>query len=239
MSTELYRPTITEFDDENQLYTYAESFVLDELLESIGEDGSFRMALSGGSTPIPLFEKLAQNQALPWEQVELYQVDERFTSPDTPESNQFTIKKAFGDEVLDRLKEHYFIPTETTINYGLNNYQEVIDSLEDPLFDLVVLGIGKDGHIASLFPNGDYLSHQDSYVIRTEAGDKYQTNHRISLTLESILNSKKILVLLKGEDKSEVLTELVGGKKSAQEYPAKFLLAHPNLYIFSQIPKDT
>jgi 6-phosphogluconolactonase len=233
MTTDLFKPNITEFDSEDQLYAYAESFVIDEMLEQIGEEGTFRLALSGGSTPLPLYQKLAHNQSLPWEEVEIYQTDERFVDTKGDDSNQKQIQANLGEEVLNRLKDTYFVKIDETLHSTTTHYNEVIQSLEEPFFDLTVLGIGADGHIASLFPNATYLAHNEDSVITTQASDQYPSKQRISLTLESILNSKTILVLLNGESKSHILGELVSGQKSAKEFPAKFLLAHPKLFVFA------
>lgn len=237
MSTELYKPKITEFGSEEQLYNYAETFVLDEMLETIGEEGSFRLALSGGGTPLPLYHALGSNSSLPWEDVELYQIDERYVSPSEDESNQKHIKEMFGEDTLERCKDVYFFKTETDLDECVRHYEAVMESLEAPSFDLSIVGIGKDGHFASLFPKGDYLSHQESKIITTEAPAEYTTKTRLSQTIEQVLDSKKILVLLKGEDKAAILHELIKGEKSASDYPAKFLLAHPDLTIFAYIPK--
>jgi 6-phosphogluconolactonase len=115
----------------------------------------------------------------------------------------------------------------------IENYREILDSLDEPFFDVCILSIGSDGHIASLFPNQEYLKHQEQTVIPTIATDDLPIPRRVSLSLETILSSRKLLVILKGDGKNKVLEEMLEGTKPAIDFPAKFLLAHPHLYIYT------
>ena len=232
---ELYRPNITFFESDELLYKHASSYVSDIILDIGGNEGVVRVAVSGGSTPIRLYEDLAKNPVLPWEEVELYQVDERYVPVTSRENNQRAVRAAFGEGTLERMKAAYFFRTEKDIEDTLEHYEEVLESLDAPLFDIIILGIGKDGHFASLFPEGDYLRGMEDKVIATEAGHEYDTNQRLSLTVESVLSAETVIVLLKGEDKQDVVKELLEGKQSATHYPAKFLLSHPNLHIFQSM----
>ena len=232
---ELYRPNITFFESDELLYKHASSYVSDIILDIGGNEGVVRVAVSGGSTPIRLYEDLAKNPVLPWEEVELYQVDERYVPVTSRENNQRAVRAAFGEGTLERMKAAYFFRTEKDIEDTLEHYEEVLESLDAPLFDIIILGIGKDGHFASLFPEGDYLRSMEDKVIATRAGHEYDTNQRLSLTVESVLSAETVIVLLKGEDKQDVVKELLEGKQSATHYPAKFLLSHPNLHVFQSM----
>ncbi len=232
---QIYRPNITFFESDEMLYKQTADAVADILLDVTGNQGLAKMALAGGSTPMKLYKKLGNNPVLPWESVELYQVDERFIFPEAPESNQYNIVESFGEETIERMKDSFFFKTGGDISTALANYDEVLNSIDGQLFDVTILGIGNDGHFASLFPGGEYLSHQDAKAISTQAGQGFDVSTRLSLTIESVLSSEVIIVLLKGEDKKDVIKELMEGKKTASEYPAKFLLSHPNLYIYQSL----
>lgn len=232
---QLYRPNVTFFESDTLLYQHAVSYLSDILLDISGNEGVARLAVSGGSTPLPLYQGLANNPVLPWEQIELYQVDERYVPLTDPENNQQMIRRSFGEETIQRMKETCFFRTEKNIEDTLEEYEEILTMLENPLFDVSVLGIGADGHFASLFPGGEYLRSLEDKVIATQAGHEYDTNQRLSLTVETVLSSETIVVLLKGEVKQNVVQELLEGKKSAANYPAKFLLSHPNLHIFQSM----
>ncbi|NJL96752.1 6-phosphogluconolactonase [Candidatus Gracilibacteria bacterium] len=229
---QIHQPKITQFENSQVFYNKATEIIIDQILDTTSQEGLARICLSGGSTPLPIYSQLSKNSNLNWYDIELFQTDERFIDPSSEESNQFQIEKALTPKILDNLKHFYKINTTLEKKLTLELYNEVIESLSGVFFDLTILGIGKDGHFASLFPDQEYLGHNDSRVIATTAPKTYSTRPRISLTIETILNSKMILVLLKGKEKQVVINELLEGKLSAQEFPAKFLLSHPNLSIF-------
>lgn len=190
----------------------------------IQSNSSARIALSGGSTPEPVYRALAQTE-LP-EGVEFFQVDERCISPDDPQSNQFMIRSA-----LPHITLHAFNP-KLPISEALETYErrDLFD-LEPNPFDLCILGIGPDGHTASLFPNDPALKEKKRAVAHTET-QTFKVADRLTLTFPPLLASKKILVLLKGRDKSDVIRELQEGEKSDSEFPAKRLLKSHTLTIF-------
>lgn len=232
---QIYRPNITFFETDEMMYNHATDYVSDILLDVSGNEGSAKMAVSGGSTPMKLYTNLSNNPVLPWEDIELYQVDERYVAEDSPLNNKKQIISAFGEETVDRMKYSYFFDTSKELADSLNAYADVLDSFDGSFFDVTILGIGGDGHFASLFPGGNYLQHMETSVIPTMAGEGFDVNQRLSLTIESVLSSETIIVLLKGEDKQHIVHELLEGKKSAVDFPAKFLLSHPNLHIMQSM----
>ncbi len=229
---QIYQPKITQFETKEVLYTKSAEVVLDTIMDSISDNGLSRISLSGGSSPLPLYKLLGSNHNFDWHNVELYQSDERYIDSNSSKSNKKNIIENFSQETLGQLKNYFFINTSIPFAESVQNYNEVIDSLDGVFFDISIVGIGTDGHIASLFPNSEYLKHNDDFVIATKAPKQFDIEDRISLTVETILNSKKILILLIGESKKEIISELLEGQKSVKEFPAKFLLSHPNLHIF-------
>jgi 6-phosphogluconolactonase len=228
---QFFQPKIIDFEDKTQLYSTVVEHIFSLISYTIGQEGSVRLAFSGGQTPFPVYEKLGRDSGLDWEGVEIYQTDERF-SQNPVELNQIAIAEALGQDTVGRLKSFNMMKVNQTIQDAVRTYTETLDSLDSPLFDLTVLGVGTDGHIASLFPNNSYLKHTDELVLPTLAPAEFVSPERVSLSLESVLNTKEIIVLLVGSKKKGVLEEMLGGKKSATEFPAKFLLLHPNVVIF-------
>jgi 6-phosphogluconolactonase len=229
MSTkQTYKPKILHFEDELQMIKSAIALIQEVSDESIYNSGSFRTALAGGKTPVNLYSKFAK-MYLNWESVKIYQTDERFVSPKNIESNQLMINTCFDVALEQGL---IFIPFDTsnTIEQAVKSYSDELDSLDCPIFDLVILGIGNDGHIASLFPGNDY--EQDALVIQTKAPKGYKTKERLSLAPKAILDSKSILLYVVGEDKYEAVEELTNGVKSENDMIAKILLQHPNVQIY-------
>lgn len=230
----IYRPIVTEFETTKQLYMKAEELFVDRVLGAVGETGVGRVAFSGGTTPLPLYSRLSQNPVIDWEKIEIFQTDERYVPANSPDSNQLQITQCLG-LAAEEVRELNFFDTLLPIDMTVKDYSEKLEVLDGPYFDFTVLGIGQDGHIASLFPGGKYLKHQPLPVVETVAPREFSVAKRVSLTLESILNSHEILILLIGESKIDVLSEMLEGDMKASDFPAKFLLAHPNVKIYQCI----
>lgn len=228
---QIYKPNLIQFETREQLYISAASIFLDHVIDSQSEEGVSRVALAGGNTPLELYKLIGKEQSIDWSRVEFFQTDERFVPAFSDQSNQKMILETIGEEILINQSDFRKIDTSQDINIAVNSYNEQIQSLDGVLFDLVILGVGEDGHIASLFPNQKYLSHQEAGVIKTTATNNHGAKDRISLTIESILNSKSIILLITGENKAFIANEMLEGTKVAKDFPVKFLLAHPKLTI--------
>lgn len=229
---ELYKPVVLEFESTDTLYRHACDYIEEKLVVSQSEKGVARLLLSGGQTPMPVYEKLGQSSIINWGGVELYQTDERYVSKELPDSNQNTISKYLTEDVIEELKEVHFFNASLPVEQAIADYNERIEALDDVFFDQTVLGIGEDGHIASLFPSSNDLKVKpEVFAIPTLAPENYDIRERLSLTIDTILNSEDILVLLVGERKINVLTELLEGNLPAIDFPAKSLLAHPKVKI--------
>jgi 6-phosphogluconolactonase len=226
---EFYKPIVTAFESDDKMYDAAMTICVNQILDTVGENGLARIALSGGQSPLPLYKKLFQNPFIEPESVELYQTDERYVSSDTPTSNQFNILESLGEN-KNYFKELNFIDTSLSVEDCVAKYLETIDSLDGPLFDLTILGVGEDGHIASLFPRANYLNGFQQNVHQSKAKSD-DTPQRVSISLNALLKSSMVLVLLVGERKRHIVPEMLEGKKEAIDFPAKFLLCHPNVTI--------
>ncbi len=160
------------------------------------------IAISGGKTPKAFYEAIPNSDLF-----EFYQLDERYVPKTDPDSN-YQIQKYF--------KHLHQFDTSLPIEESLKKYSEEI---KDVTFDLVILGIGLDGHIASLFPNSPDL-HTNQLTAHTTT-DHFQVRDRLTITLPKILAAKKILILLK--NKTTILEELKNPTKSPDEFPAHYL----------------
>ena len=189
------------------------------------KEKTIKIALSGGSTPLPLYQYISKTK-LPFEKIEFYIVDERFVPLNNQDSNYKMINENLIKPIGDKLKKFVFFNTSLSINECLSDYEK---KLPDK-FDLVILGMGNDGHIASLFPNSEALQEENKSTINSQT-DNYAVWERLSISLPLILNSKKILLLLKGSDKKVALDVLLNSDKSPSEFPAKYLLNHPDFTI--------
>ena len=197
-------------------------------VQETGVNGKvLHVALSGGSTPITFFKKLAENdfnESIKWKNVRFFWVDERCVPPDHPDSN-YGITRDVLFRYIDIPSGNIFrIYGEETPEIEAERYAKIIqDTLPTnqnglPCFDWILLGIGEDGHTASLFPNTDALKFTDKMCDVTthpQSGQK-----RITLTLPVINSARRISFLVTGKSKSNIVAVVWNKKKNKYKYPA-------------------
>ena len=180
--------------------------------EAVSERGVFKIALSGGQTPIPLFRLLTANDwadRLPWDKITFFWVDERCVGPDHPESNYGLARR----EMLSHLPVTHFFRMRGELDpvKAATMYEEQIRAdfnigpTEIPRFDFMLLGVGDDGHTGSIFPNSPALLERRRLVI-----DQYVPERkpdRLTLTLPVINNSRCCMFLVTGKEKHAVLSK--------------------------------
>ncbi|MBE0572530.1 MAG: 6-phosphogluconolactonase [Ignavibacteriaceae bacterium] len=184
------------------------------------------IAFSGGSTPKIIFEVLASNykEKINWDKLHLFWSDERCVPPDDDESNFGMTKKCLLNFIDIPQKNVHHIngkndPEKEAISYSEEIKKIVPFKNKYPLFDLVMLGIGEDGHTASIFPDQMHLLDSDKIcdvAIHPSTGQK-----RITMTGKVINNSDAIRFLVTGESKADILKKIIEEKKEI--YPAEFI----------------
>lgn len=171
------------------------------------------IALSGGSTPLPVLSILKEYK-LNWEYFNFFMVDERNVSISSSLSNYGNIEKVFFRDVNSA--SHSMINDNYSIEECAINYEKLLRSKipfgenSFPVFDLILLGIGDDGHTASLFPDTKGLNESKKVVIKNSIPQL--NTDRITLTYPVILNASKIIIMAKGAAKDEILKEIKMGK---------------------------
>jgi 6-phosphogluconolactonase len=196
---------------------------------AVEERGRFAVALAGGSTPKALYELLADRygDAPYWPHVHVFFGDERPVPPDHEDSNYRMAKEALLDRVpvgsVHRMRGE-LEPAEAARLYE----EELRDSFgvapgEAPRFDLVLLGMGEDGHTLSLFPRTPALDVRDRLVAENPVEKLGQT--RITLTLPVLDAARAATFLVSGSGKAEAVSEVLGGEADGRNYPAR--LARP------------
>ena len=185
--------------------------------------GTFRVALSGGSTPRTLYQLLASESfrdRFPWSRVAWYWGDERFVPHDHPDSNYRMARDAMLAEAPVPPENVHPIPTDGTPEDAARRYERTLQAayggakLEParPLFDLTLLGLGADGHTASLVPGEPVLQERRRWVAAVEHG---RPEARITLTYPAIESSRRVAFLVAGGDKATIFRAIRSGASQA------------------------
>ena len=195
---------------------------------AIADRGLYRVALSGGNTPRHAYELLAQeprNLGLPWSDVFVYFGDERCVPPDDELSNYRMASRAFLDYVPIPHANVHRIRGEADPGVAANNYASIIrtDLADPPRFDLVLLGLGPDGHTASLFPGSPPDLH-DNVLVRAVYAES-QAMWRVTMTPKLINLAHTVAFAVEGVDKADVLAAVLEGPVDPTRYPAQ--VVHP------------
>ena len=180
----------------------------ERLAEQARSGGS--IVLTGGSTPRRAYEIAAELEP-DWSRAELWWGDERCVAPDDERSNYGMAKTALLDRVENEPHAVHRMPGELGRDEGSREYR--LELADAGTFDLVLLGLGPDGHIASLFPNFPTLDVTGRDVVGTDPGLEPLVD-RISMTLPRLCNTRELLFLVTGEDKAEAAERALAGKPS-------------------------
>ncbi len=184
---------------------------------SVGERGYFTAALSGGKTPVGFYQYMASLEGLPWSKTHIFFVDERFVPAEDADSNYGMIRGNLLNRVsLPPRNVHSISTAESSPQVSARGYEEELRIFFElteggiPEFDLILLGMGEDGHTASLFPGSEALNekHHLAAAVRLAAS----THDRITLTLPVINNARNVFFLVSGKGKSQVLKRLMDKK---------------------------
>ena len=201
-------------------------------LKRVKSKESFIVALSGGSTPKNMFAMLANDAALrsqmPWDRVHFFWGDERHVPPDHTDSNYRMANEAMLSRVPVPPENIHRIRSENPdAGKAAEDYEQELrgffklETEQLPPFDCVFLGMGSDGHTASLFP-GTKALHECERLVVSNWVDKFQS-YRITMTTPVLNNADIVIVLVSGEEKAEPLREVLEGEKQTDLLPAQLI----------------
>lgn len=206
--------------------------VLAHLEAAIAAHGHFTIALSGGSTPKPLYEAIAA-QDLPWDKIHVFWGDERYVPPNHPDSNERMARQAWLDQVPIPAANIHPMPTDAEdpaiAAQAYNRHlQEFFGSApsEFPAFDLILLGMGDDGHTASLFPHTEALQVNDRLIT---VGNK-DGQPRITFTVPLINAARCVMFVVAGASKQPALSEIFAPEADAMNYPSRLIQPQGELW---------
>jgi 6-phosphogluconolactonase len=233
-------PGVHVFADPAEVARGAARLFVDYAWQSIAKDGQFMVALSGGNTPQRMFQLLASDEfrgQVDWAKVHVFWSDERAVPPTSPESNYGVARR----EMLIRVpipegNVHRMEAEKASIGRAAHEYEEILRKYLDldehgfPRFHLIFLGMGADGHTASLFPGGR-ITRQTSRWVSTPMVSKLNMR-RMTLTLPVLDAAMRVAFLVVGSEKAEILHAVLQGKADPP-YPAQLVQPRRNgLKIF-------
>jgi len=202
--------------------------LVDEFTLSIAENRSYHLVLSGGSTPVKIFERIARMPLgrMNWDFLHIYWGDERCVPPSHTESNYLNLWNAILRYIDIPEDNIHRIKGENDPEMESRRYAEVLQTHSPsanvfPRFDLVLLGIGEDGHTASIFPDTMHklATNELCYV----AIQPQSRQNRITMSLKVLNNSKKILFLATGDSKSGILAHIINKEQGFLMLPASYV----------------
>jgi len=203
---------------------------------AIQQHGKFAVALSGGSTPKAIYKHLAANyqKEVDWTKVYLFWSDERAVGPDHPDSNyKMAMDSGFKDLPIPP-SQIFRMHGEGDLQKNAADYEDLIKrKLDKRLFDLVMLGVGEDGHTASLFPKTLALNEKTKFVVANQVVEK--SSWRMTLTLPCINQSEKTVIYAIGHSKEAIIPLVLNAAiQSAFPVSAVGTADHPALWIMDQ-----
>lgn len=218
-----------EIYDNSQELAWAAAIAFASLAEqSVAERGIFTVALSGGSTPKAMFSLLSQRpfvDSLPWPAIRFFWGDERCVPPDHADSNFRMTNETLLSKIPALTENVFRIPAEAeNHHHAAESYSATLRQTfnsEAPQFDLVFLGMGADGHTASLFPNTEALQVSDRIAVANFV-EKLNA-WRITLTAKTINDARNVIFLVSGSDKATTLKEVLEGKLQPKNYPSQLI----------------
>jgi len=222
---------VRQLRDSGEVAREAADAVAHAMRGAAAERRSFALVLAGGGTPRRTYERLATYPEIDWSRVEFFWGDERPVPPDHPDSNFGMARAALLDPLgIDPQRIHR-IAGERDAAAAARDYEVDIARVlgarpvdPPPRLDLILLGMGDDGHTASLFPYTRALSEAQRWVVANDVPQL--STRRITITFPVIERAPSVLVLVAGEAKARALAEVLEGPPDPERLPSQRLLAH-------------
>ena len=220
------KPQIRIFKNLEELSQDAARLFVDQAARSIDERGRFLVALNGGSTPKRLFQLLGSDfrERVDWDRTHIFWGDERLVSTSDPENSYAQARDLFLRHVSIPERNVHRVKTELAPPEAAKAYANTLQKFADPglrriRFDLIYLGMGEDGHTASLFPGS--AIDVDEPVIPVTGDYQGRPAQRVTLTPPVINHAHVVAFMVTGEKKAETLVQVLSGRYEPEKYPAQ------------------
>lgn len=216
------------FENKDQLSQAAALLFVQAAEKAVLHNGRFTVALTGGSSPVQLYNMLAESpylEQVPWQKTYIFWGDERWVPLTDERSNAKMAQEAFLNKVPVPQEQIYPMWAEGTEPEAFaDQYEQLLQKhfgQEAPQFDLILLGMGDDGHTASLFPGTEVLHEQSRWVQAYYL--EPQSMYRVTLTAPLINQAKMICFLTFGSNKAKALYEVLEGERNPEQYPSQLI----------------
>jgi 6-phosphogluconolactonase len=238
------------FADSGELFTAAAQLIVERAARAVREAGLFTLALSGGATPRELYARLAGRAFAPrldWSHVQLYWGDERFVPYSHSQSNYRLARETLLARVPVPDGNVHPMPTDrATPEQGARAYENTLRAMARvqgrslPALDLVLLGLGADGHTASLFPGGPECAERRRWCVVSEAPEGSAVRERITLTLPVLNAARSVLFLVSGVEKRAILTKVLRPAMGQERrFPAQLIRPAGELLWLADFAMET
>lgn len=220
-------PEIQVFADSPALIAAAAELIVRQAQAAVADHGSCSLALSGGSTPKALYAALAQaplRDRMPWQQMLLFWGDERYVLPDQPDSNQLMARSAMIDHVPIPATQVYPPPVSGDPHADAASYETTLRATlpgSPPRIDLLLLGMGPDGHTASLFPDTAALHEHERLFVANYVAKL--NSWRLTMTYPLLNGAALALFLVAGADKAEMVQRVLRPTPDAAPFPSQLV----------------
>lgn len=235
----LMQYTLVETTGTDDFTQKAVDWLVTHINAAIADHGSCAIGLSGGSTPKPIYMALGKRTDVDWEKVSIFLLDERYVSNDSNDSNQKMIIETLLANAPIPPDQVFFPDTTLPIDECVTDYTADVKTLwEDRLPDITVLGMGDDGHIASLFPPLDLEETSDTHFalhtqtpLKDDGTPRFPILDRIGLTLNPIASAQSHIVLLQGEAKKVTWDAMLESSDDEKRWPLKRILEQEEVMV--------
>ncbi|MGB3536145.1 MAG: 6-phosphogluconolactonase [Microcoleaceae cyanobacterium] len=226
------KKTVEVLADKEKLIERSVDIILAQIKTAIEQRHRFTIALSGGSTPKPLYQKLAAEK-LPLEKIHIFWGDERYVASDHADSNQLMARQAWIDRVAFPLENIHPMPTNSNdpaadaqkYEAELRQFFQLAPG-EFPQFDVILLGMGDDAHTASLFPHTAALTERERLVTVGDKGGE----PRITLTVPTLNQGRCVMFVVAGASKRPALAQVFTDEADDMMYPSRLIQPQGQLY---------
>jgi 6-phosphogluconolactonase len=229
---------IKEFDEMIKMSGEAAGHIIQLANECVKDKGFFTVALSGGNSPLQIYDRLGDpplRDKMPWARTLVFWGDDRYLNHTDRESNYHIAHEAMLSKVKIPQANIFRIPTEVApIEEAACLYERILRKVfvklgavdtekKLPVFDLVILGVGKDGHTASLFPGHKAVNEKEKWVTFVKAHARITLRERITITLPIINAAHNVMFIIAGEGKGQIIKDIFDETRGSRIYPATMI----------------